>query len=163
MKLYELTEEMQELMALVEEESVDEETLLDTWEGVEGEFNQKIENYCKVIKSIEAQQKAIKEEVDRLNARKKTLENNIKGMKLVMYSAMKSAEKTSAGGDIFKVSIQKISGAAPLILDVPVENLPSCFQKVSVEANNEVLREAIKNGDCKYAHLGELGEGIRIR
>ena len=73
--LYSLTEEYLELLQMLEDEEVDEQLIIDTLEGLDGEIEIKADNYAKLIKHIESNNEAIKKEVDRLTNRKTTFEN----------------------------------------------------------------------------------------
>ena len=162
MNLYELTEELIELQDMMSEEC-DEQVLLDTIEAVEGEFDAKIEGYCKVIKNLEADAKALKEEAKRLSARQKSIENNISRMKNAMTEALRQTGRTEAGG-LLKAKIQKNGGMLPLIVTEPSERLPEAFRKVSYEADNEAIRKALDEGqELSFASYGERGESLRIK
>ena len=76
--IYELTGELLALMDLADEEDLDPQALADTLEGLEGEFDEKVDGWCKAVKNLEAEQKALKEESKRLAERAKKTENNIK-------------------------------------------------------------------------------------
>ena len=52
--IYDLTEEFLKLLDMLEDEEVDEQTILDTLEGVEYEIEVKADGYAKIIKSLEA-------------------------------------------------------------------------------------------------------------
>lgn len=162
-KLYELTEEYANLEEWFEDEEVDEETLLDTLEGVEGEYNDKMEAYCKVIKNYEALAKAKKDESKNLANQARTLENRIAWMKKTMYESMKATGKKEAGGDILKCKIAKNGGKLPLMfregMEVPLE-----YQKVITEPDKDLIRKALEEEkELDFAYFGERGESLRIR
>lgn len=160
--LYDITGRALELMSMAGDEDIEEDVYRDTLEALEGEFDDKIETYCKVIKNIEGDAKAVAEEVKRLQAKKKTLENHVERMKAAMYEAMRAVGKTNAGGKILKATIQKNGGQLPLIVD---ENLlPDEFKKISYSADNEAIRKALDEGnELDFAHYGERGESLRIK
>ena len=162
MNLYELTDELIQLQDMMSEEC-EEQVLLDTIEAVEGEFDAKIEGYCKVIKNLEADAKALKEEAKRLSARQKSIENNISRMKNAMTEALRQTGKKEAGG-LLKAKIQKNGGMLPLIVTEPSESLPDAFRKVSYEADNDAIRKALDEGqELRFASYGERGESLRIK
>ena len=84
MTLHELTEEFQQLLALAEDPETDEQILADTMEGLEGEIEQKADNYAIIIQELQSEAYKVKAEIDRLQLRKKSLENNIQRMKSVV-------------------------------------------------------------------------------
>ena len=79
MKLYELTAEYKNILDLIEID--DSEGLKLALEQLDGEIETKVENSVKVIKSIEGDILALKEEEKRLAGRRKALENKISSMK----------------------------------------------------------------------------------
>lgn len=163
--LYELTSQLEMLMALSNDPDVDPQTLLDTMESVEGDYDAKMEGYAKVITSIEAQTKAIREEEKRLAERRKTKENNIAKMKKVMFESMKTVEKDVAGGNLFTIRIQKNGGNVPVIVDWLSEDLPDELVKITRTPDLEKIREQLMLGNQtvkKMAHFGERGESLRI-
>lgn len=163
--LYDITGRALALMQMADDEDIEPEVFKDTLDGIEGEFDDKIETYCKVIKNIEADAKAVAEELKRLQTKKKHLENTVSRMKETILEAMRLTGKTSSGGTILKASIQKNGGVLPLIMDEPVaEDLPEEFRITKYEANNEAIRKALDEGiELPFAHYGERGESLRIK
>lgn len=160
--IYDITGRALELMSMAYDEDIEADVYRDTLEAIEGEFDDKIETYCKVIKNIEGDAKAVTEEIKRLQAKKKALENHVERMKATMYEAMQAVGKTSAGGKVLKATIQKNGGVLPLIVDE--ELLPDEFKKVSYSADNDAIRKALDEGkELPFAHYGERGESLRIK
>ena len=96
--LYDITGRALEFIDLIDSGDVDDDAIKDTWEALEGEFDAKAETYCKVIKNIDADVKALDSEIKRLTEKKKYLENNITRMKDTLYQSMKAIGKEKAGG-----------------------------------------------------------------
>lgn len=163
--LYDITGRALALLQMADDEDIEEEVFKDTLDGIEGEFDDKIETYCKVIKNIEADAKAVAEELKRLQTKKKHLENTVDRMKKTIYEAMKLTGKTSSGGTILKATIQKNGGVLPIVWDDPdAESLPEEFRITKYEANNEAIRKALDEGkELPFAHYGERGESLRIK
>jgi|SRR5690625_279559 len=88
--LYEITGELRELLELAQEEEIEEEVIMNTIEsmGLDEDLAEKVENYWYVIDELEASNKRIKEEENRLKARRITQENNIKRMKQTLTEAL---------------------------------------------------------------------------
>ena len=162
--LYDITGRMLDLLSIADDEDIEPEVFQDTLESIEGEYDDKIECYCKAIKNLEADAKAFEEEEKRLKAKKEKLNKNIERMKKTIFDSMKLMEKTSAGGKVLKASIQKNGGKLPLLLDVDPDAVPFEFQKVKTEPNNDAIREALDAGvQLTFAHYGERGESLRIK
>lgn len=71
--LYELTDEVLQLYDMMEDPEMDEDAILDTLEGVLGEFDQKADNYAKLIRNMEADVGMFKNEIDKLTTRRGSL------------------------------------------------------------------------------------------
>lgn len=164
MNLYEITGNLLELQNLLETDDFDDETLADTLEAVEGEYEIKLENYCKVIRNLEANITAVKDEITRLTNKRKSLEKNIDRLKQAMFSSMKTTGMTKVKGSLFTVSIQKNGGKDPVVVDVDTYDLPDELVRIKEEPDIDAIREYIKlYPECKYAHFGERGESLRIK
>ena len=163
-KLYELTTDLLTLQELLESPLDDEEILKDTLEAVQGEYELKLEAYCKVIKNLEADIDALKNEAKRLTDKRKTLEGNVDRLKKAMFDSMKATGTERVKGQLFTVAIQKNGGKLPIVLDVDASKLPNKFVKVEKTPNLEAIYEVLNtNGTCNFAHFGERGESLRIK
>ena len=164
MNLYELTNELRtfnEMAAEMTPEKLTDQVYKDTFDGLSGAYDDKAEGWCKYIKNVDAEAKAVKEEAQRLMARAKALENHRDKMKNTLYQSMKMVGKTEAGG-LLKAKIQKNGGLLPVIVD-DVE-IPEEYQKITIEANKEAIRDALDQGkELSFARYGERGESIRIK
>lgn len=160
--LYDITGRMFELLSIADDEDIEPEVFKDTLEGLEGEYDDKIEAYCKAIKNMESDAKAFDEESKRLKAKKEKLEHNIDRMKKTVFESLKLMDKRSAGGKVLKASIQINGGRLPLVVEE--EKVPFEFQKVKTEPNNDAIRDALDAGvELDFAHYGERGESLRIK
>lgn len=163
MNLYNLTGELLELQDMLEEAIEDEQMLIDTLEAVQGEYEFKLESYCKVIRNLYAKAGNFKVEARRLADKGKVLENNIARLKKAMFDSMKLTDTKRVDGELFTISIQKNGGKLPVIVDVPEEELPEELVKVQKSADLEAIRKLLENGDSELAHFGERGESLRIK
>jgi hypothetical protein len=151
---------------MLESDEFDAEVLADTMEAVDGEYEYKIEQYCKVIKNLEADMDALKNEAKRLSDRRKVLENNVDRLKAAMFDSMKVTGKTKVKGAVFTAAIQKNGGKLPLIVadDVTTDHLPDQLVIVTEKPNLEAIRELLEAGKVVEGFtLGERGESLRIK
>ena len=161
--LYEVTGNILALQEMLESPIDDEDILRDTLEAVQGEYEAKIEAYCKVIRNIEADIQAIETEVTRLSEKKKVLKNNIDRLKKAMFESMKATNTNKVKGQIFTVAIQRNGGKLPVIVDVETAYLPKELVKVVESPDLEAIAKLIDSGNTQYAHYGERGESLRIK
>ena len=155
MTLYELTNDYMELLQMAEDPDIDEQAFLDTLEGIEGALEDKADNYAKIMRMLDGDALAIREEERRLEARRKAIENNIKRMKSALQYAMEATGKT----------VQ--NNPASVVMDeLDVANIPERFLKYKdPEIDRKAIKDAIKAGDqdaIDIAHL-EQSQSLRIR
>ena len=161
MKLYELTGQYLELLEMAETEDIDPQILKDTLEGVEGEIENKADNYAKVLRTIGGEITSIQAEIDRLAARKSAMENNVKKIKASLQEAMNATGKRKFSTDIFSFYIQK-NPASVSVKDA--NKIPKkFFKKPEPVLDKMALKEFLaENGPQKYAELVQT-ESLRIR
>ena len=162
--LYELTDEYKILLEMAEDPEVDPEILADTMEALEGEIDDKAIGYGKVIRQMEADAEALKNEEQRMASRRRTTENNIKRLKETLQYAMTVAGKPKIDTDLFKFSIQK--NPPTVVMDEQyIENIPEEYLiEQEPKLDKAKIKEDLKAGkDLEgIAHL-EQTEGLRIR
>lgn len=107
MKLYELAQNYQNLLDLLDDETIGQEQITAALDGVEGQFDLKAENIVKLMKSIDADTKGLRDEEKRLATRRKTLENRSANLKTYLSDNMKAIGKEKIKGSIFTLAFQK--------------------------------------------------------
>ena len=164
MTLYTLTNDYINLLALAEDPDTDPEVLADTLEGLDGQLEDKADNYAKVIRQIESDVNGLKAEIERLQARKTAAQNNIDRMKANLEQMMIATDKTKFKTELFSFGIQK--NPAKVVMDEQyIENVPEEYLKYKdPEIDRKKIAEDLKAGkDLNgIAHL-EQSESLRIR
>lgn len=165
MNLYEITGDLVRLQELLEDPEVDQQMVEDCIKDTEEELEIKADGYVRVIKNLEGHIAAIDHELERLTKIKKSCKSGIDRLKGNLYESMITLNKREIPNDLFTIKIQKNGGKAPVILDVDsTDDLPDALVRIKEEPDMEAIRELIeKEGSCKYAHLGERGESLRIK
>ena len=164
MTLYELTGDYLTLLSMVDDPDVDEQTLLDTMEGIKGELEDKAVGYAKVMKNMEAETAGLKAEIDRLTSRKRAIDNNVARMKTALQQSMILTGQTDIKTDLFSFKIQK-NPAAVVMDEQHIENIPDKYLTYhEPTVNKTAIKEALKAGEDLdgIAHL-EQSESLRIR
>ncbi|MGN7311509.1 siphovirus Gp157 family protein [Alkalicoccobacillus gibsonii] len=158
MKLYELTQNWQQVMEMIED---GEESYTDTLEAIEEAIEDKAENLAKLIKSTEAQTEVIKAEEKRLADRRKAMENKAKNMKVYLQEQLELAGKTKIKGALLTVAIQK----NPPSLNVLDQSLipQNYFVQLDPQLDKKALLAAIKEGQEIAGAEIKQGESVRIR
>ena len=159
--LYQLTNNYETVLNMLYDEDADEQMILDTLEAIEGEIEDKANNYAKIIKELEAKQNARKEEAKRLTESAKVFENRVKALKKNLFNSMKATGKTKFATDLFSFNIAKNGGKQTLTIDGEV---PEEYTKAVIENDTDKIRQALENGEkLIFAHLEPRGESLRIK
>lgn len=161
--LYELTEEWQQLIAMMDDPDVDPEVLQDTLEGLSGEIDEKGDNYAKVIRMYEGDITTIDAEIKRLTALKQNRQKNIERMKESLKKTMQATGKTKFKTSLFSFGIRK--NPVKLVIDMQTK-IPAYYYVVpdpKPELNKALIKEDLKAGkEVEGAHL-EQGESLQIK
>jgi hypothetical protein len=169
--LYELTGEYLALSDMLMDDEVDEQTVLDTLEAIKGELEIKAEGYIAVMKELEAREKTFDQEM-RDWKHKKEVESNAKDrLKTALFNAMVATghdDKTGLDTGKHVLKIIGNGGLQPLIIDIPAEELPPIFQKVTITADTEKIRGMLAKGEevtkeYPWAHLEPRGRRLSIK
>ena len=162
--VYELKNEFNTLWSILEDELADDEMILGAWETAQEDLAIKLENCCKYIKNEEALITGLKEEEERLNARRKAKENAIKRLKALMQDTMTAAGEKKIQCGTFTTSIQ--NNAPSVVVDEQyIENIPEEYLRIKEpEIDRKKMLEDLKAGkDLEgLAHL-EVKQSLRIR
>lgn len=157
--LYEITGAYREVYNM---DDVDEDVWFDTLEAIEGELEVKADAYAKIIKEYEAEGAKFKAEAQRLIERQRVYDNRVKRMKARLFQSMTETGIKEIPNELFKIKIQANGGVAPLIIKEGVE-IPEEYQKVTIEADNDKIREALKTTVLDFAELGARGSHLVIK
>lgn len=144
MNLYQTTASIEEVLLLIDENEgvYSDDCLLDTWELLDMEFNDKIESWCKAIKNIETESSVLKEEAKRLSARASQNEKLVTRMKSVMAECMNKVGKPKIKTTLFSVNRLKINGK--LDIDSSIKNVPDEYIKVVAKTEKQIDKEKIR-------------------
>lgn len=147
------------------------EAAIDTWFAELGEErDRKLDGYAYLIKSLDAQVSALKEEQDRIRARRNAVENRIDKLKERLEFYLTSNDIDKIQTSLFTFAMQKSGGKPKMVLNEyyaanPVE-LPEGLRRVKFEADLDAIRTAIESDPEVYKDLGyiaEQGRHLRIR
>ena len=163
--LYDIMERLHNLLDMADDEDVEQDVFNDTLEALEGEYDDKIDQYCRAVKNTEAESEALKEEIKRLTAKKKHVDKIAERLRRSIYSSMTSIGRKKAGR-ILSASIRANGGILPLQLaeNLKLEELPEAYRKVEYKADTDAIRKALEAGEAlAFARFGERGENLQIK
>lgn len=156
--LYELSAQAEQLLDLLTDEEIDEQTFNDTLEAM-GAVD-KVENVCKVVNCLSADSQMFKNEIQRCQKRKKTIDNNIDRLKKSLDNFLTASGQEQLKAGVFTVSKRK--STAVHIIDE--DKLPDEFLVAQKpKADLTAIKTAIKEGKVVPGAEIEERENIQIR
>lgn len=164
MRLYQLTEQYEDIINLLYDGETDEQTILDTLESIEGEIEDKADNYAKMIKSMLADAEAIKKEEERLHSRRTSLENRVKWLKDTLQANLEFIGKTKFKTELFSFSVSSNGGKQPLTITENIGEIPGKYLiPQDPVVNKDAVRELLKEKEVEWARLEPYGKHLNIR
>ena len=137
--LYELTGIYQQIYDL----DMDDETKQDTMDSIDWneDYENKVEGYIKVIKNLDADIEARKNEIDRL----KKLNDADKAKKERMKAALEESMELT-GHDRVDTALFKVSFRRSKSVEVDMVLLPDEYKKVEYKADKTALKRLLADG-----------------
>lgn len=157
--LWDLTDEFQKLY---DDEEVGDEQL----QLVAGQIMNKAEGAAKFIQSLQADEKSIAEEIAYLALKKKRVQSKIERMKNYVKENMIHINTLKIQAGVFTLAVQNNS-ASSVVITGPAEDLPSEWQKITVEPDKKQIIADIKAGNDLVDDESKVkvvtGKHLRIR
>ena len=147
--LYDLTGQFLEIYNM----EIDDETKLDTLEAIDWttDYENKVEGYVKVIKSLEADIEARKNEKKRLDGLNKSDQSKIDNLKAALATSMAETGQDRVDTTLFKVGFRK---SKTVVVDE--DKLPKKYQIVSYKPDKKTIKELLNSGaTIRGAHIEE--------
>ena len=164
MKLYELTEELEQLQSmLIESGGEITEELEELMGRNESAVKDKMKGYIMVIRQLQAREQAALEEKRRLDTISKRAGNAASRLKSYILHHMEVMDVRSIDTDLGKVYVSR-SGRPKLVINKTAEELPPSFAKYVKEPDKDAIRAALDSGQdiSDIAHYEEPSKHIRI-
>ncbi|MEO9497675.1 MAG: siphovirus Gp157 family protein [Vibrio splendidus] len=153
MKLYELTEAVDKLH---DDESIDEQTLKDTLESIEGDISDKGVSIVKLSNAWESDIDAIDAEIKRLQLRKKSLKSRSDSLRDYLKYNMQRSGISKIECSLFTITLKK----GRSVVSIADESLiPDDYVnvKTTVSPDKVAILKALKEGE--EIEGAELSEG----
>ena len=140
MTLFEIKEQFKALMEM----DLDEVTLRDTLEGLQGDLEDKADNIAYIVKTLKAEADAIKVEAKTLQERAKAKLNKADWFTQYLFEAMKQLEKTKIETARNVLSIKKNPASVKTVEDFYNDEYMN--KVVEVKLDKAKLKEDLKAG-----------------
>jgi len=162
--MYELTKQFKGLQELIEEGEMDAETLKDTLDGLNTDLKEKGQDVLHFLANLDGDIKAYDDEIKRMTARKKSLQNHYDWLKEYLRTNMIETGITKIKCPVFTATLRK-PGKKVEIVDEKV--LPVDYQTLvpaSWQINLVQIGKALKAGvDVPGARLVDAKQGLVIK
>ncbi len=137
---------LESLYAMQQEGTIDEQTFLDTMEGLEGELTEKAKRVGAYIRNTKAMAEQIKQAEADMAKRRKSLERHAKGLEDYLLHNMLNSGISEINSPWFDLKIKK---TPPAVLIGNGVKLAGKFitLKVTESPNKTALKKAIQSGE----------------
>lgn len=161
-KLYELTEMYQNIWELVGDDEVDLDALEIALGQVEDTLETKAESMAVLVKSIDGDVSALKEEEGRLSKRRKALENKQTNIKLYLENQLKVMGIDKVKTKLFTVALQNNPPSVNILNeDLIGKEWWKTVTTTTLDKKN--LLDALKLGQVIKGAEIKQGKSLRIR
>lgn len=159
--LYNLTGQYLEALDFLTDpdNEIDQQTAVDTMEGLDGDIEPKMLNVARAILELEHLAEGIKEARKRMESRQKAAENRAEWLRNYLVSAMERTGKTKVSDAYNALSLAKLP---PSVIIEDELLIPAEFKRTKTEIS--IDRQAIKQaGGCQGARVESAGYRISIK
>lgn len=160
MNLFELTENY--VKFFTEFENADEvtEEMQEMADNLNVEIEEKCDNYAKMIRNLEADIEAFKNQEKIFNEKRKSAENKVKWLKQNLQASMELQGRKKVKTDLFSFNIQK---NAPSLEITNENNIDDSYYVIERKLNKKELLKDIKEGLIIDGVGIKQSESLRIR
>lgn len=163
-KLYEISEQYQELQALADSDDENmQEAVATTLECIEGDFNDKAQALVTVVHNMDSDVEALDAEVKRLQARKKAIQNRQDSMREYLRDNMERTGIKKISCPLFTINC--VAGREIAIIN-DESKIPDEYMTVKTEIrlDKAAITKALKDGaEINGVSLGRAKSSIRIK
>lgn len=160
MNLFDLTENY--VKFFTEFENADEitEEMQEMADNLNVEIEEKCDNYAKMIRNMEADIEAFKNQEKIFNEKRKSAENKVKWLKQNLQASMELQNRKKVKTDLFSFNIQK---NAPSLEITNEKNIDDSYYIIERKLNKKELLSDIKEGLIIDGVGIKQTESLRIR
>lgn len=144
--LYEMTAEMSQLWAMLDEDGTGLDDIADTMEMLELDFADKVGNTVKLVKQLKYDALACKAESSRLADRAKRIESRIKWLNDYLTTQMTAAGRPKLQLPEFTVTVRTAMSTVQILNE---DQIPDDYAQIirGVKYDKKAIRESLIMGD----------------
>lgn len=154
MSLYDITNEIIDLLDLLADPDAEKEDIDKSLKLMQDQFETKFDGYMKALKNLEADEVVIKEEINRLKDRLESNKKSQENLKTAVMNSMIAIEKPKIKTALFSATVKKTN---PSVVIVDEDEIPEEFYttKTIVERklNKKLLKTHLTESEEEYAYL----------
>lgn len=152
-ELYKISRDIHDLLS----SGMDDELIKDTLDGLEGEFELKLENVIGYMKNEESYAKSLKEESKKLADKAKAIESKNDKLKEYILNSMSALDKKSIRTGLHTVSVRK--GVQSVTIN-DIDKIPTEFIQIKVteQPDKNLIKEKLKLGEKIEGASLEIGK-----
>jgi hypothetical protein len=164
-KLYEITSEIKALEPYIDKDDwldEDQAAAQQHMDSLQIALEDKAYGIVRVIKGIEADIDAFKQEEDYFAQKRRSAEKKLKWLKEYLKMGLDSAGMSKLRARVFKISLSETKPS--VVIDCPISDLPNRFKTVTIEEkpDKDALRQAIEAGETIEGVYLARGKSLRI-
>ena len=159
--LYKLTENYNNILALVGDESIPDYEIADALKVLDADIETKCSNGIGLLQQIKAYESAVDAEIKRLQSVKKMFAGRVKAIEKVYVDGLTAIDKAETGIMTERGLMKVKKNPARLVIDDEYK-IPRRFIKTTIveEVDKSTLKSSIKSGEqVEGAHLEQ---GVRL-
>lgn len=159
LSLYQLTADFTMYM----DSETDEEIASALAEITAGQIEQKAENWCQFLATVESTVEMFKAEEKRIQTARKTLENKIERGREYIKEAMMNANIDKIKAGTFSLTVAKTAGSTVIYDDAIIPAQFLTYVPATTIPDKAAIKEAIKHGEDVPGARIETGFSLRIK
>ncbi len=163
MKLYDIAQEYNQLLHLVDAGELTAEMVKDTLESINAEFDAKALNCMMVVAQLDSDSEGIGKQIDRLKALQKSIDNSRENLVEYVKEQMLAIDKDKLDLGLFKLTLRK---ATVQLGEIDEAKVPAKFW-VTIPESKRLDRAALlavrKIEEIDGVELGESKRSLQIK
>lgn len=163
MNLFNLTNEMIKIETMITDDSVDEEMIKDTLESLNYAFEEKVDNYSRLIKQLEDDSMALENRIDEIQAKYKRTQNIIKHLKENLINSMTALDKKEINTELFTIKVQNNGGKQSIEPYKDEDVLPEYLKQVWIPDKEKIRADLEAGKELKFTRLLDRGQHLSIK